>query len=548
MSVNNETENKVILNPVVGTYALWIKRILFGLNALLMLLYVIKHGAGVVYAGYVGLLLLTYFTVFKGSADIPAVAELPMLIFGDIAFLFIVNADTLQKYIQTDNYSSYFKDASSPLFLLCAVGGILVWLLAHSKDQFRWMTGVSAALFGTGMISLGWSNMQFPGLKFTLYGSTLLFVFLIACVLWTIIFYFIVKTAPSKVSGAGTIGLVLFAAFIFLLVYEQLYVTSFIPEWSLYIREKVPSFFAWWKVILISVLLLAGIIWLYINESYFDDSLTVDIYALIVALELFLGTKLLMVNYSTFGFVVILLMVEGTLHCMKNDYRDMGMFRLPNTHYLIVQPFVAFAALILFKNGMWMNLSLSVVFFAIIYKMMGDEEFMESNLFWFVVLLCIVSEAGAWLIQFKRSTDIMMMIGMILAIAVAAMTIINLRQPGGRRSSDLLRKVICVCVLLLCLASTFKNGSKIKTKIAYDTGTVEVETSAIGKKNSLKEVHYYWSSPTGKDTSGERSLSGSSNSLTVEDEVLTIVTEDSKGVVTTKKVWFPYVLLKRVLN
>lgn len=548
MSVNNETENKNVLQPFVGTSALLNKRILFGLNALLMLIYVFKHKEGIVFGAFAALILLTYFRVFKGSEDTPAVSELPTLILLDTVFMIVPYVKELEQFWQADNIHYYFHNASSPLFVGTSTASLFLWIFSRAKGQFRWMTGVAAAIYGTGMVLLGWSNMKFPGTDFSSYGGVILFVFIIACVLWIILDYFIVKTVPSRASGTGTIGLLLFVFFNVMLVYEQTYVSSLLPDLSRYIRGDLPSLFAWWKVILVSIVLLAGIIWLYIDEGVTSDSLSIDTYALIVILELVLGTKLLMANYSPYGLVVLLLLIAGTMLCMKNDYREKDTFRLHHTDYLIVQAIAAVFAMIMVKNGLWFNILLTLLFGITIYRMVGYSDFTKNNIFWYVLMIGIAGETVAWLAHYKNSNDSLIMIAMIFAVAFAAMLIINLKQPGGRRSSDTLRKIICGCLAVLCLASMLKNGTKIKTKISDDNNYVIAEVNPVGKKNSVKEAYYTWSNLSGEVTWDETKLSSGENQIMVMDEVLTIVAKDSKGVVTTKKIWYPFVLLKKILS
>lgn len=528
-----------IFTPVIGETVDINKVVIFGLNAFFMLLYVIRNFTVQGLVTYLVATPLILIVVVKSSDVIPAIVHLPFILVADVITYIGVNFLDLKSMVNMEGHSSYFLGAAE-IFLIVFSASLMVGLVGIANKKLYWITNLAGGLIGVSVILIGWSNNDVNNFKFTDDGAALVLLFVILDMLWTVILYIIVKTVPEKTTGAFWIGVVLLCVFIAGLIIGTDYVKEVLPAWKAGLIECPHTIFAWWKVILSTGIILAGIFILYKIDGAGGNYLSVDTYALVVVGEIILTTKILMSNYFSFNGLILIGLLVGTFICMKNDYTGKKTLGLDSIVYLPAQYFVALLAIFLFKKGLWINVVVSLIFFIAFYVNHNKLQKARSNTpHWVMILLCVVSEAVALIWRNHYSFDLVIVLAMVLGAGIFTILVINIRQPGGRTAPNILRIIVCVCVVIICLAATSRK-SVIIDYITDDSNknvTVNVETK--GRDNSIASAHYYWRDVTGKVIKENIDIPRNEYTIPKESEVLTVVVEDARGFTSSKIIWFP---------
>lgn len=539
VSTKTESHPK-LFTSVIGETVRINKYVIFGLNSVFTLIYVIRNFAISGIVTYLIATLLMFLVAFKSSEDIPAVADLPIIILADIIIYLGVRFRELKSMVDIDNLTSYFSDVD-PVFWILFWTGIAVGIVGIVNIQFSWLTGFAGGLIGVSIILMGWSNCNIKNLKFINDGKALLILFVLGNILWTVFLYLIVKTVPSRATSIILIEIILLVIVIAGLTVGNDYIKECLPVWKVIILKLPNTVFAWWKVILSSVVILAGIFMLYLIEGDGGNGLSVDTYALVIIGELILTAKLLMSNYFTYNWLIPILLLLGTLRCMNNDYTSRKTLRLSSIAYLSVQNCVAILMIFLFKKGLWMNVCLSIVFFTVFYvKHSKIRKANHNNSFWVMILLCIVGQTAAWVWRNNFAKDLMILLAVVLGSGILTIIAINLKQPGGRTAPNNLRIIVCVCVTVICLMVLIQNTTKIHSRTDRASETVTIILDAKGKNNSISSAYYYWRDSTGRIMTKEIIIPSNKYKIAIKEEILTIVSKDSYGFVTSKILWYPF--------
>ena len=525
---------------VVGGMVKINKFVVFGLNTIFLLPFVIRNYSVQGLATYLAAALLLFIIVFKSSGEIPAVAILPVIILADVATYIGVNFLKLKTMVNMEGLSSYFSD-SGAVFWILFLTGLAVGVAGIANKKISWVTGLAGGMIGISFILPGWSNCDLSDFQFSDSGAALLLLFVIFNMLWTVILYIIVKTVPEKATGTIWIGIVLLSVFILGLTIGMDYIKECLPAWKAGLIDCPHTIFAWWKVILSSVVLLAGSFALYVIDGIKGNHLSVDTYGMVVAGEIILTAKILMSIYFSFNGLILVILIAGTFKCMKNDYAGRKTLKLNSITYLIAQYCTVFSAIFLLKNGLWINVVLSAIFFAAFYVELGKPQKTVSNTaHWVMILLCIVSEAVALAWHKRFSMDLFIMLVLVLGAGILTILIINIRQPGGRTAPSILRKIVCVCVAVLCLAAVPHSSVKISFVTDEDNQTTSINVEPKGKNNSIISACYYWKNIAGETLAEDMDIPEDSCTIPIENEILTVVVEDARGFITRKIVWYPY--------
>ncbi len=539
MDAANTNEHPVAFTSVVGKTAKINKYVLLGLNALFALPFVVRNYSVQGLVTYLIAMLLLFLVFLRSSDHTPAISELPLILLADVITYIGVHFLDLRPRINMDGLSSYFSDAGA-FFWVLFLAGLTLGLVGISNKNRSWVTGFAGGLMGSSVILLGWSNCDINNFHFYGSGASLLLLFIILNFLWTVILYFIVKTTPEKTTGAIWIGIVLLCTLMVVLTVGTDYIREYLPIWKAGLLEWPHTLFAWWKVILSCVVLFVGIFTLYTIDGDNGNHLSVDAYALVVAGEIILTTKILMSNYFTLCGLILIGLIISTFKCMMNDYSGEKTLRLNSIAYLVAQYFTALLMIYLFRNGFWVNVLVSLSFFVAFYVEHNKPRKHYSMAHWIMILLCIVSETAAFVWRKCFSVDLLILLAVVLVASIMTISVINLKQPGERTAPDILRIIVCVCVAIVCLAAASRNSIKIGSEIEESSKTITIDVEAKGKNNSVYSAYYSWRDMTGKALTEDIEILGSKSTIEIESEVLTIVIEDAQGFVTSKIIWYPH--------
>lgn len=533
-------ESAEVLSGVVGTKVKINKYVLLGVNTLAMFLIcpLLENTQSLVV--YLAATLFTLIITLQSSDEIPAVADLPLILLAD-AVTFLATYFFDQFSDEGWNELSPFTQSVGGLFWLVLLSGAVIGIIALNYKKTIWLTGVSGGFIGAAFIILGWGYGGFAHFHFAGFGAALLLLFGLADMLWTALLYLIAKTVPKKAKRTVAVGAVLLGFFIITLFSGAEVIEDNSWRWGMEILDSPNTTFAWWKVIISTVVLLAGAFMLYVKDAGKTDHLSIDAYFLIITAEIVLMTRILMSVYFSFNILVLVIVVIGSLRCMKNDYMGKKTLRQDSGTYLATQFFAAVVLIVLLKNGLWLNVLLSAAFLGVFYAEKGDlQNRRHPVIHWIAVLVCIVFEAAALMARKGFSADVLIMLALVLGAGLLTMFAINMKQPGGRRAPDALKIIVCVCVGIICLAVIPRSAVKINAAVDENRQKVTIHLEATGKKNAIQNAHCYWKDTLGRTTVEDDDLPRNDWTADIQDEVLVIVAEDTHGVTSSKVVWYPY--------
>lgn len=537
--VNTKVQPKTF-TVVAGKTANINKYVILGINAIFILPFVTRNYSVMGISTFFVAMLFVFIVIFKSSNKIPAIVYVPIILLADIVTYVGIHFLELKSTINVESFTSYFTNANSMLWVIFLVGLVVGWV-GITNVRVAWITGLSGGLIGVFVILVGWSNCDISNFQFIDSGSSLLVLFVILDILLTIILYFIVNTVPEKVNNTICIDVILLCIFLAGLIFWTDYIKECLPAWKVGLLECSHTIFAWWKVILSSIVILAGIFILYMMDGNNGNNLSVDTYALIVLEEIILTTKILMSNYFSFNGLILFGLIIGTVSCMRKDYFGEKIFKLDGVVYLLIQYFVVLLTIFLFKKGLWINVVVSVVFFIAFYVDYNKHQKANSNtVCWIMILLCLVSETFA--LEWRRhfSLDLVILLILVLGSSILTILAINLKQPGGRMAPNVLRIVVCVCVAAICLTAVSQNSIAIDYVTDNVNKNVTVNIESKDKNNSLASAYYYWRDITGNVYAEDIEIQCNEFTVPIENEILTIVVKDEQGFVSSKVIWYPY--------
>lgn len=582
-------ESAEVLQGVVGTNVKINKYVLFGINTLVMLPTIIVDYSTTGMIAFLAATLFTFIITLKSSDEIPAVADLPLMLLADaVTYLGVYFFDQFSGEVWGELRP--FSQSIGGIFWLVLLVGAVIGFIALKYKKIIWLTGISGGFIGAAFIILGWGYIlgwdygSFRHFRFAGFGAALLLLFGLADMLWTALLYLIAKTVPKKAKRTVAVGVILLSLFIITLFSGAEVIGDNSWRWGRAILDSPNTAFAWWKVIISTVVLLAGAFMLYVKDAGKTDHLSIDAYFLIITAEIVLMTRILMSVYFSLNILVLVIVVIGSLRCMKNDYMGKKTLRQDSGTYLATQFIAAVVLMILLKNGLWLNVLLSAAFLGVFYAEKGAQQNRRHPVIhWIAVLVCIVFEAAALMARKGFSADVLMMLALVLGAGLLTMFAINMKQPGGRRAPDALKIIVCVCVGIICLAVIPRSAVRINTVMDEGNQKVTIHLEAKGKKNTVQNAYCYWKdiferksdatkvilkadgvsdeaewsrvliwddsvSPDEEGwpatvtavTPEDDDLSGDKWIASVWEEMLVIVAEDAHGVTSSKVVWYPY--------
>lgn len=541
---------KLNLTSVVsGRYNKETKIGLFIANFLLMLPYVIKNHTNIGLIISLVILVLLFVILYKSNNNLPGVVYAPLTILADISIYIGLHFDVLKTTFNPKYYQYLYKGLEgTDIVLWLYVVGIALYVvgLLNGKNKNAWLTGVGCiVVLETAIIKLR-SNADIKALSFEGYGASLFTWVLILGVVWTVYSQYTALTMPQNKGYYRLVEILLVAALLTLLTAETKYFDGIWSGWASALLELPHSLFAWWKVILATVIMVVGA-YIKVDDSGFG--FRVDSYALIIGAELVFSIKLMMSNYFPYCWVLLLVLIIGTFKVMINDYSNhKETLHLDAASYIVIQYVVFIVIFFMLKKGLWINLLISILWGMVFYNEFFVKKKSESNKAnWYLTMSCIASEVIAWMWQFRFSIETLLMIALIFGGVFITFWIINKKHPASVTAPDSIRWILCIGMILLCLIAMTKYGTKIKFKEKQDSAnqTVTVVIDARGKNNEISEAYYYWRDNYGRKTSEEKAVKGEMSDIHIKDEILTVITTDSHGVRTTSYYWYPHWLIEK---
>ncbi len=520
------------------------KYAIHGINTLLMLFMVLRNISVVGLLSFLVITGLTALWVFKRKREVPAIADVPQILLADV-FMYIgtFTADVLNGF-NLDDLSAFFEDVKWFSWAM-VVAGVVLGMITVGRKGSRWFTGIAGGLIGSGFISAGFKNPFLIDMSYPYAGVSILTVFLIVVFLWTILLYFICKTVPER-SGAATFsGVVLLLLFIADLLLASEHLKAALPFCKTGLISVIYGSFEWWKIIIFCALILAGAFVLGLLDEEKGGHLSVDTYALVIMFEIVMTSKLLITFYFSYGILVLLGLLAGTFICIRNDYLGRKTLGLGSVFYLPAQYLVTVLAIILFSNGLWLNVLLGGVLYVALRAAQSREKRRgEANtaIHWTIILIWIVGEAVALVWRMCFNIDLLVMLGAILILGVATILTINLKQPGGRKASVVVNGAVCGVIALLCLSLLTRVPVRFKYSTDGYNENVIMTVQPKDKDNQIISTYYYYKNIFGKKIRDDYYIKSQNEVIPISGETLTVVVEDEHGFVTTKTIWYPYEL------
>ena len=190
------------------------------------------------------------------------------------------------------------------------------------------------------------------------------------------------------------------------------------------------------------------------------------------------------------------------------------------------------------NRGLWLVAAAVAAVCILAMNLKAAEASLRNR---FCILAACILTALAFIIHLRGSVENLKAVAVITIYGVISLILMTWPHPAGIDLDSKKKRlfVYISSVVLLVLLFT-RSGSTIKVEQKQGENTITVSVEAYGKKNEIQETYYYWRNGKGKKISENISFNGSVKNLEMENECLTIVAVDKNGVMTSRKVWFPY--------
>ncbi len=541
----NEVEPEEI-DIIAGRCAKISKLVLFGINAVLMLIFTLRNFSVIGIAGFVIFSVLSFLIFYKSSKFVPAIVDLPVAILADVLIYLSVNFEGVMENLDLDALYYYFEETSGTFWGIVAIA-VLFGAVSLGSGKWVWLTGVTGGIISFLLIMVGEgagyiTDHEYPYMSIILKIGVVLFA-----LIWILLLYLIGRYVPKRVVGTVWIGIGLMLIFASLLIFESQFLKQSVPFFKTGISMNAILKVQWWHVIMICIVLFGLAFALFMLNRDINNGLCLDSYFVILAFEIILTSKILLTYYFSYNFLILVCIIIGTLKCIKNNYAQKTTMGLDVIPYLVSQYVIALALLFLMRNGWWCNVILGLVLIIVLYsdrnkRMRLQEE--KSFVHWVIVLSGIISQgmALAWHIVF--SAEIFTLLAIIFVLSVATVFIINMKAPGMRMAPAYLSRVVCLLVAFSCISVI--SGYPFSVDYEIDESEKSVQVDVTCRKDYVKEakIEYYYRDMLGRRVAESKYFLSSSQTIPIEGEMLKIAVKADNGVVTTKTIWYPYDLNK----
>lgn len=533
MEANQENNN---YTPVMGKTVAIDQWVLFGLNALLLLVYVLRQFS--LRDLIVCLCIVALLAVLRKKEPVPAAASIPLYLMADGALILSRNLNYLISDI--DNlHVEYVLIRFSPIFLVLLVAGIVLYYIARSKSSSL-LRVISLVLLG---FALGFYVSQQN--SFTNSNRLLMVLVLTGCFCWIVLQRLISLTIPQAQQSTRWASFVVILYCATLLLLSPTTTGILLSQAQASAEALLSGSLTGWKLLFAVGLGLGLLVLLFKTDG---GRLSVDAYCLILALEIYLSILLLTCLYSPFNWVLGILLVTGTIRCMRNDYAGRKTFGLSSHWYLLVQLGVFCIAVLLFRKGLWLNCLFTILLLLLFANKQDAFWNGKEPLFWILAETGIILEAASLLFQYRRSLSVLAILGAVLVMAVLTTIILHTDHSLLKlKMSKWVMPAICTALAVVCLLPMLRFGVSIRCEQgkSLNSSTVTVTVVPRGKGNSIHDAYSYGRPLFGKKLDWSRT-SGQRTTVSRSGDVLVIVAMDKHGVESRAYHWWiPSFLLKK---
>ena len=516
-----------------GTTVRTNKILLILANFILILPFILKHRA-VPFLIVVAIVELVQIVgiIVKSKDDICATGYIPTIFFLNAIILI---AAFIIPYVQPDfslpEDIVFNADISVIVLALAGIGMFVIKGWVGDMGLGVFFLSVTYGIFGRG-------SLLEPELSSE--ARTILFATFICACGWSVACQFarvkaINTNKLNKWLGAIVVCLVLGME----LIWQR---EIFERTWELGTWLNNVSFpvLAWWKTILISIVLL---LFSACAFNFKDFSFTADSEIFYVLFFGILLVKIVNVNYFPFSWIVPLIYITfAFISLFTNKDRMMG-FSFP-TFYPILFTACLLLTWMLHADLHW-NIAATVIGAVLINNTWSNQKSEKPVAKWVIILLVISLEGVAFCLSKRFSVSMLLMLGTEFLFALVALLVVSMRykEEGGPDSGANIP--ICIILGLLTLLTVLPRG--IKTSIEPDQDqeipeSVSVSVEARGKKNSIEDVQYIWtdnliSLGLGDGDAETGNLDGFSTPVTSNHLILQATS--SKGIMKESHYWVP---------
>ena len=484
---------------------------------------------------------VVYRSLLKQKEVVPASSsQLAGLVLLDV-FIFIgIQWEVLQAYFRVPNFAWIAEKWSTSCWVLLLLG-IFAGVLGKKK---LWVEVLSGVAIGSALILLFWSNRTILALEFTNGGHIIFGAYLVAAAAW----YFFARISISvgemfkkRVRWMGRTMLVLV---LFMLLFEKDLVTQLPQEFWKLISMVSSGWLAWWKVCLLTLGLL-GCALIMFGERVDDEgkgSIGVDSLVFLALAGVVLIAKLLITNYSPFGWGMLGLFLVLTQRSAVNEWNGKKTAGIPNGVAILSALLFTLLAVKAIAMGLWMNVVVTALLIFVLYQLIRAEKNGErkGNRNWLVLISGVFLELLAWMTTYRYAPDNVILLVIIFCVTFVVTAIAIWPHPEKIRPPNYIKVTACVIMIGLSLILLGKYGTTIKATYDEEKQSISIEMKSRGKDNKIDSAYYYWSDAGGNQLTAENTLSGTSNQINVSGAQLTIVAVDCFGVRTQRTVWSPY--------
>lgn len=475
--------------------------------------------------------------VMRSEDDKPACAYLCLFFFMQcLVYVGGVHWDEISSVYNGDGFKTFFeyiKNIAYPdgFYLL----GIVLSFFGLIYKKHTWLTGVGGGLLGLVFLLPLYMGVGMKELWLNTVFSPVIVSYILAVVCWTVALQIVVTVCPAMRTECVTMGAMLLCAVIVMVVCCGQYVADINPDMESAILTLLKEQMSWWRTIIAAVLLLVA----YAATSEDFSAPDSDSFVLLMSATTVLAIRILMSNYFVYNWALLLLFVALALVALQKNEDHEVFFGLNGWQFLWVEFIVFIPVALLLCWGLWANVLITVAFGVLFYRKRQEMLAEPSgNLLWISVISLLVFEAFARMAMWRFSTEGYIMLGLVYAMAVAVILIINRKHPSDAVPNNGYHIIVAVCVGILCLASL---RSPIKIDAVTEGDSVRITTEVSGEDNKIG-TNYEWTDYFGRKVTEKAALKDGEgekgSSIPIQSDVLTVTSVDSHGVACKRRFFY----------
>lgn len=485
------------------------------------------------------------WTMFRDRDEArPAVSYAATLLAMQFFVRVAVNLDVLASSLNA-NGSTGFSEAfgglnrADLLFLLLLGLAICSYGAAYKKIP-AWIVSLGGGIVGISFALGRWTEGELTSPKYAKGGGALIAASLILLLLWVVAVYVACdmtpgqqdpKVAASRRSKCLRLGAGMLIAYFVAYVCCSDDMTAVAMDLQATLIGLPEEGFAWWRVTLTCVLLVA-LAQLAHDEEKADATGWADENYLYVCVALVFGVRVLMSCYFVHSWVLYVAFLVIALRSLRQSISTgQTFFGLGQKTFLVVECLLFTFLSMMLSCGLWTNALVTIAGFVFLrYKV-----FQTDSARWTAIVAFIVAEALARMATWRLSIDGCVILCLVFAMAVVAIRLLGMKHPSGKTVAPVYYAVIVACVSLLCLASL---RSPIHVKATTEGKAVVISTKVDGEENKLK-TSFAWKDAFGRPLAQkDGKLEKADTKIDIEGEILSVTSTDRNGVRCTRDFYY----------